>query len=163
MKRIVAVIISLMLLRMPAFAEIYISDILDDFNIYAGVFDAPVLKSETADIRDSSGGEWSAKIPCLDNAIDVYFYSTDGSRVNFLMCTCQDDAKFQDFLAYCCASILYCYGSSHVTEMFGHLLFNYMEIRSGHETMAYISNAGDAFRLEFENNRYEFSAHIETR
>lgn len=160
MRRFIILILVVLLAGLPALAEIQINDILDEFNIYVSMFGNPDLDPENADIRISDDGEWTAKIPCAEKAVDIFFAAHDGVNVNFMMCTCADEAMLTDYLAYCCATVLYCYGRTNITDMFGHILFNYMEIRADAESTAYISNAGDVFRLEYEDGVYRFSVMI---
>ena len=157
MKRVFVLVLVLMLCSV-ALAEIKIDDVLLDFGIYTDIFAVPELDLDSADIRTSGVKPWTAQFSCQDGSIFVYFSSDDGNTINMMLCTCSDESKILDFIAYCCSITLYLYGHQNVEPMFGNILFNYMMIRAGGDPIAYISNAGDMFRMVCEDGIYKFTA-----
>jgi hypothetical protein len=148
-----------MLLGTTALAEIQISGIVDEFNIYAGMFDVPDLDAAKADIWES-GGLCYAGFLEVETGVSVFFALNGDSHLQSMCCRCSDENNIADFLAYCCSTVLYCYGHDNVIEMFGRILFDYMMLRNDGKPLGYFNASGAFFILEFEDGMYKFSAKV---
>lgn len=135
MKRFVCIVVMLCLV-----CSVAVADIVDDFNIYAAVFNCPTFDS--SDLTESNGYRMIEKGDCR--------IAFKGERIII-------DGRGEEFAPYCVAAIMvFEQDSSTFTQNAGEFYARYLMCRS-HEEEYGTTSSGYGFLIQQSNGGFAFT------
>ncbi len=157
MRRIIAIALLALLIMnaiIVANAEVDLESVLSQYNEYAGLFGAPELDPDKAELRSSPLRPYIAEV-VLDG-ITITFTSKDGSRIDGGICKCTDETQLGDYFAYCTTLGIYLFGVPQASALTSSILFDYLMQRGGNETTPSLGPDGGAYQMTYEDGAYLF-------
>ena len=154
MKRVITVLLILACLPLTAFAEPDYKALVDDINIFNGMYQAPKFDASTATISQTDSYKWTASLKSDDPNIDLMLSSADGDNISSVLCICNDESSMTDYIACCCAIASEYRETLGIIEPYGYILYNYMMCRAGQESTPLKANDGTLCALRHDNWRY---------
>jgi hypothetical protein len=155
MKRVILLAVILLLsVVFAAAAEPDYKPLVDDINIFNGMYQAPKFDASTATISQTDSYKWTASMKSDDPNIDLMLSSADGDNISSVLCICNDESSMTDYLACCCAIVSEYRETLGMIEPYGYILHNYMMCRAGQESTPLKANDGTLCALRHDNGRY---------
>jgi hypothetical protein len=155
MKRVILLAVILLLsVVFAAAAEPDYKALVDDINIFNGMYQAPKFDASTATISQTDSYKWTASMKSDDPNIDLMLSSADGDNISSVLCICNDESSMTDYLACCCAIASEYRETLGIIEPYGYILYNYMMCRAGQESTPLNANDGTLCALRHDNGRY---------